>query len=127
VFLSHSHDDKVVDNLVESARRILGDQGIELYVDSEDSEMPKTTDVVTAQLLKARIGEFGKFILLSTKRSRASVWCGWELGIADSLIEVPNVLIWHITEGAALAEDVSENEYLGMYLYTRLTRCSFLA
>ena len=96
VFLSHSHHDKFNTDLVHQAKRILGDQHVRLWVDSEDSTMPEYTSPETAELLKERIEEFGKFIMLATVYALQSPWCGWELGIADSMIGMDNVVVWPV-------------------------------
>lgn len=113
VFLSHSHADRQGDDLVDHARNILWDQDIDLYVDADDSGLPVATSPETAKKIKGRIREMGKFILLATPRSLRSVWCGWELGVADSLISTDNVVIWPITQ--KLDSSPANHEYIGLY------------
>jgi hypothetical protein len=107
VFLSHSHADKVVDNLVEYAELLLGDQNLNLYVDSDDLELPPETCPETAADIKVRIRQCGKFILLATKRSIKSIWCGWELGVADTLIGINNVVLWPNTEQLSYSPEIT--------------------
>ena len=52
VFLSHSHKDK---ELVEGLIELLAEQGIYIYVDWNDSSMPRITSAETAKKLRVEL------------------------------------------------------------------------
>ncbi|BBE00311.1 TIR domain-containing protein (plasmid) [Sphingobium amiense] len=79
-FLSHSSKD---DDLVVGAIRVLEGHGAKVYVDEIDPEMPPYTTEETAGLLKSRIRQTKRFVLLASKNSKDSRWVPWELGVAD--------------------------------------------
>ncbi|MGD7187608.1 toll/interleukin-1 receptor domain-containing protein [Ralstonia pseudosolanacearum] len=79
-FLSHSSKDE---DLVIGAIRVLEGHGGKVYVDEIDPEMPPYTNDETAALLKKRIHQTNRFVLLASKNSQESRWVPWELGIAD--------------------------------------------
>src|SRR5689334_3333292 len=80
IFLSHSHTDK---KLVEGWIRNLAALGIDMYVDWNDSSMPRETNRETADKIKQRIAELDLFIVLATNAALDSKWVSWEIGIAD--------------------------------------------
>ncbi len=82
IFLSHSHKDK---KLVEGLIELFAEQGIYIYVDWNDSNMPRITNKKTAKEIKKTINELKLFCFLATKNGLSSKWCPWELGVADSL------------------------------------------
>lgn len=82
VFLSHSHDDR---DLVDAVTVYLGGQGVSVYVDWRDPNMPAVTSPTTALALQRRIIGNRRFLLLATDRSMASRWVPWELGYADGV------------------------------------------
>lgn len=79
-FLSHSSKD---DDLVVGAMRVLEGHGATVYADEVDPAMPPYTNEETANLLKQRIQQTRKFVLLASANSKESKWVPWELGIAD--------------------------------------------
>ena len=79
-FLCHSHLDK---ELAEGLQVLLAEQGVDLYIDWQDSTMPETPDRETAQRIQKRIQTCQWFLFLATANSRASRWCPGELGFAD--------------------------------------------
>jgi hypothetical protein len=109
VFLSHSHTDK---DLVKAACIVLAAQGISVYVDWLDPDMPKTTTSETASRLRTAIRANQRFVLLSTESSLTSRWVPWELGFADGIGRENRIAILPVesTQGS-----YPGNEYLGLY------------
>lgn len=108
VFLSHSH---VEVELVEAAKRLLEQHGADIYVDTEDSEMPEATTPETALKLRDKIKAFSRFVMLASSRSLASRWVPWELGLADAFHGFDKVAILPFTEGSGW----KGTEYVGVY------------
>lgn len=110
-FLSHSTKDA---DLLPGVIAILERHGAAVYVDKKDESLPPTTSRETASILKNRIKQCRKFILLTTKNSKDSRWMPWELGLADGYRQTPNVSIF---PGVDTAGDRawSEREYLEIY------------
>lgn len=109
VFLSHSHKDA---DLIEGLIVILRSQGVEVYVDWKDGEMPAETSAVTAARIRGKIRENDRFIVVLTENSRASLWVPWELGVADVAKGSENIAIWPIREDR---EDLDGIEFMGVY------------
>jgi hypothetical protein len=107
VFLSHSHQDR---NLIEAGANLLANQGISVYVDWLDGNMPAVTSPVTASRLKEKINENGRFLLLATDKSLASRWVPWELGYADG-VKPADIAIMPVLE--RLSDPPTE--YIGLY------------
>ena len=80
IFLSHSHKDK---DLIKGLIAVLAEQGVLVYVDWNDGEMPRVTSRVTAERIKRRIGEMQLFAVLATHNAMDSKWVPWETGVAD--------------------------------------------
>jgi hypothetical protein len=110
-FLSHSTKDA---DLLPGVIAILERHGAVVYVDKKDESLPPTTDRETASILKSRIKQCKKFILLTTNNSKDSRWMPWELGLADGYRETSNVAVFPSVDSA---DDHmwSEREYLGIY------------
>src|SRR5690348_4955971 len=66
VFLSHSHEDK---DLLLPAVRFLQSQGVDIFVDWLDQAMPKDVSGETARILRNKIQEYSKFLVLVTENS----------------------------------------------------------
>ena len=47
--------------------------------------MPPYTNANTAALLKTRISDTSRLVLLANRNSKESRWIPWELGIADGV------------------------------------------
>jgi hypothetical protein len=109
VFLSHSHNDK---DMVEPVRKLLAGQGVILYVDWNDPEMPSVTSPETARKIKERIGTADKFVMLASNTSLKSRWVPWELGIGDIKKGLPNVAVFPVTPDYGRWEG---SEYVGIY------------
>lgn len=116
-FLCHSHRDR---DLIVGLQQKLKENGINLYVDWQDSNMPEKTNRITAEKLQQKIKEADYFLFLATKNSKESRWCPWEIGYADSVKNRSKILIIP-TEGDSDAWD--GNEYL--QLYEEIDKSSF--
>jgi hypothetical protein len=82
VFLSHSHSDRPV---VRGLIRYLDGLGISIYVDWNDSSMPRVTSRATAAMIKSRIRSCRLFMVLATRNALNSRWVPWEVGLADQM------------------------------------------
>ncbi len=92
----------------------LENHGASVYVDEVDPEMPPYTSDKTAALLKGRIRDTGRFILLASKNSRDSRWVPWELGVADGIKTPSKIALFPASETSQDKSWVSW-EYLGLY------------
>lgn len=110
-FLSHSNKDE---DLVVGAIRVLEGHGAKVYVDSVDPSLPPYTSEQTADLLKARIKQTKRFVLLASPNSKDSRWVPWELGIADGYKGIPDIALFPAAENANDKAWASW-EYLGLY------------
>ena len=90
IFLSHSHTDK---KIVEGWIRKLALLGVEMYVDWNDSSMPRETNRETADRIKQRINDVDLFVVLATNAALESKWVSWEIGIADKTKGETKVLL----------------------------------
>ena len=109
IFLSHSHKDK---ELAQGCVNLLAGLGIELYVDWQDSEMPRITDRTTAEKIKNRILELDYFLVLATENALHSRWVPWEIGIADKGKSLDKIAIIPVADRHGNFEG---NEYLQIY------------
>lgn len=110
-FLSHSSKDK---DVLPGAIQVLQNHGASVYIDEIDPEMPPYTSDETAALLKQRIAQTKRFVLLTTKNSKESRWVPWELGIADGAKGLSKIAIFPASDTAYDDSWVSW-EYLGLY------------
>lgn len=110
IFLSHSHTDK---DVVEQAVVFFRTLGINVYVDWMDETMPERPNGETALLIKQKIQENDKFVLLGTNAAIASKWCNWEVGIADTFKQPRKKLV--ILPLADNSRNWDGNEYLQVY------------
>src|SRR5437763_1949279 len=90
VFLSHSHQDR---DLAKGIILHLATFGIDVYVDWNDSSMPRETNRETADKIKSRIEELNLFMILATENALQSKWVPWEVGVADKTKGEQQVLI----------------------------------
>lgn len=81
VFLSHKHTER---NLMLKIKTLLQNLGISVYIDWLDKGMTASTSGRTAQILRQKIKDYNKFILVATDDAIASKWCNWELGLGDA-------------------------------------------
>jgi len=109
IFLSHSHTDK---KRVEGWIRDLAALGIDMYVDWNDSSMPRETSRATADKIKQRIAEVDLFVVLATNAALESMWVSWEIGIADKAKGESKVLLAPVMPKSGTWKG---NEYLQLY------------
>lgn len=107
-FLCHSHQDK---DLVLGLLTILGDQGLRVYVDWQDSSMPEIPDEETAAKIKTRITAADLFLFLATPASLSSRWCPWELGCADGRKRHDQIVVIPTRDGSG----THGSEYMKLY------------
>lgn len=110
-FLSHSSKD---DDLVAGAIQVLENHGGKVYVDEIDPEMPPYTSEKTAELLKSRIRDTSRFVLLASKNSKESKWVPWELGIADGEKGMSKIALFPASD-SRYDQSWASWEYLGLY------------
>lgn len=110
-FLSHSSKDQ---DLVVGAVRVLEDHGAKVYIDEIDPEMPPYTTDETASLLKKRIGQTKRFVLLASPNSKESRWVPWELGIADGDKGIEKIALFPAAD-TSHEKAWASWEYLGLY------------
>lgn len=110
-FLSHSSKDN---DLVVGAMRVLENHGAKVYIDEIDPEMPPYTSSKTAALLKDRIRDTSRFVLLTSENSKESKWVPWELGIADGVKGTSKIAIFPASD-APYDQTWASWEYLGLY------------
>jgi hypothetical protein len=89
-FLCHSHKDH---ELAKGLQVLMKENGWDLYIDWEDSEMPSTPNKDTANRIKTKINTTDWFLFLATGNSTQSRWCPWEIGFADSAKGYDKILI----------------------------------
>lgn len=107
-FLSHSHKDS---RLAKSLQSFLHAQGWEIYIDWEDTSMPDSPTRETAEKIQAKIRDLDWFLFLGTQNSMRSRWCPWEIGYADGVKPIDNILIIATTDSAG----TYGSEYLQIY------------
>ena len=110
-FLSHSSKDE---DLVFGATAILEDNGGKVYTDEKDPTLPPYTNDETAKVLKSRIKQTARFVLLVSKNSKESRWVPWELGIADGHKGLDKIALFPSSDSASEMTWASW-EYLGLY------------
>jgi hypothetical protein len=110
-FLSHSSNDS---ESVVGVIQVLQNHGASVYIDKKDSTLPPYTSKDTAAILKNRISQSRKFVLLASANSKDSRWVPWELGVADGYRRLENVAIFPVVEKSYDTAWVSW-EYLGLY------------
>lgn len=110
-FLSHSSKDE---DLVIGATRILEGHGGRVYVDEVDPAMPPYTNEETGALLKRRIAQAKRFVLLASPNSKESRWVPWELGIADGEKGLSGIALFPAAD-SGVDKAWASWEYLGLY------------
>lgn len=108
-FLCHSHRDQT---LAKGLQNKLRDDGLDLYIDWQDAEMPEKPTAETAQRLQTRIINADLFLFLATANSKASKWCPWELGYADGKKRIGQIAIVSTRDSLG---NLYGNEYLALY------------
>lgn len=115
VFISHKHDD------LEDLKDVLGffqqTYGVKVYIDSQDSSMPKVTSAKTALNIKERIKQCDKFILLATNGAIESKWCNWELGYGDAHKYKTHIALFPMKPEGTSDTSYKGSEYMDIYPY----------
>lgn len=109
IFLSHSHKDR---EHALGLKHFFANEGIDLYIDWQDSSMPRITNHETAIKIKDRIKELNFFMMLATENAINSKWVPWEVGVADSSKAYEKILIIPVKKELS---DFSGSEYLDVY------------
>lgn len=107
-FLCHSHLDRA---LALGLQELLLQNGMDLYVDWQDSSMPEQPSAETASILRRRIQGCSWFLFLATQNSKTSRWCPWELGHADGTKRSDRILLVPTSDGRT----THGSEYLNLY------------
>ncbi len=89
IFLSYSHADK---EYVSRVVKWIQSKGIPVYIDYLDDELSEKSDVEAAKILRDRIQNSTKLMILSTSNTSNSKWIPWELGLGDGFMKYPNVV-----------------------------------
>lgn len=105
-FLCHSHKDETI---VKGLIALFQENGIDLYIDWKDHTMPETPNAQSASKIQDAIKSRELFLFLATANSKASRWCPWEIGYADS--SKRKVYIIPTADGSG----TYGNEYLDLY------------
>jgi hypothetical protein len=109
VFLSHSHKDR---ELIQPAIAFFRSQGVKIWVDWMDDGMPDKVSGETAKILKQKIQDQRKFVVLVSENSKDSRWVPWELGYADSRKGMDHIAALPVAQTSA---GFQHNEYLEIY------------
>jgi hypothetical protein len=109
VFLSHSHQDK---RIVKGLINYLAEQGIKVYVDWNDTSMPRVTSRETAEKIKGKIKENNLFWILATVSAMNSKWVPWEIGVADQSKQNDAIFIIPVSDPTGKFHG---SEYLQLY------------
>ena len=111
IFLSHKHDEV---NILQDVIAFLKDEGVDVYVDWMDDDMPAYTNAETAVKLKQSIRIANKFILVATPGAINSKWCNWELGLGDAAKYIEHIALFPINRSY---QSFNGAEYLKIYPY----------
>jgi len=109
IFLSHSHKDRAK---AEGFIYYLASLGIKVYVDWNDSDMPRLTNKETAEKIKVAIKTKALFMILATRNALESRWVPWEIGIADQCKGEQRILLIPVADSSGRFDG---NEYLQLY------------
>ena len=113
VFISHKHDD------LEDLKGILGflekNYNVNVYIDSQDPEMPPITSAETAFNIRRRIKDCDKFILLATNAAIESKWCNWELGYGDAQKYKEHIAMFPMKPKGTYDTAYKGTEYMSIY------------
>ena len=94
--------------------QVLQNHGGMIYIDEIDPEMPPYTTDETAALLKQRINQTKRFVLLTSNNSKDSRWVPWELGIADGAKGLGKIALFPASDNTN-DDSWTSWEYLGLY------------
>lgn len=101
IFLSHSHLDWA---LVQSFIKDLDDVGVTVYVDWNDSTLPRITNRTTANSIKEAIKNNRVFVVLAIQNALRSHWVPWEIGVADQLHTGDDILVVPVADSTGRFE-----------------------
>ncbi len=113
VFISHKHDD--LDDLKGILGFLESTYGVKVYIDSQDSSMPKLTSAQTALNIRERIKQCNKFILLATNGAIESKWCNWELGYGDAQKYKQHIALFPMKPKGSQDIEYKGSEYMSIY------------
>jgi hypothetical protein len=108
-FLCHSHQDQ---DLAIGLQVVLAENGWNLYIDWQDTDLPEEPDRESASKIKLKIRELDWFLFLATDNSTRSRWCPWEIGYADSVKSHGAIMIIPTSDASGRWYG---NEYLQLY------------
>ena len=97
---------------------MLAREGVSVYVDWADSELPEKPGRETANKIKRVIKTSDLFLLLATDNALNSKWVPWELGVADEAKGTARVLL-------AVTEDASSKGSEYTEIYRRVEKLSY--
>lgn len=124
VFVSHKHSD--LSDLGDLIAFLEKQYNVITYIDSRDKGMPEKTCVETAERIKEVIAFCDRFILMATDNAIQSMWCNWEVGIADKTkYPCKQMAILPLLKRGQREDNFSGNEYLGLYPYITRERSSY--
>lgn len=108
-FLCHSHKDR---DLALGLQQRLKEEGLDLYIDWQDSSMPPEPNRETAGRIQSVIRAADIFVFLATAESTASRWCPWEIGYADGTKRLNQIVVVPTRDNYGRHHG---NEYLQLY------------
>ncbi len=85
---------------------------IKIYVDWNDTSMPRITSKITAAKIKEKIKEMKFFLILGTHNAMTSVWVPWETGVADQCKKNDQIFIIPVADNSG---KFYGNEYFQLY------------
>lgn len=115
-FLSHSHLDA---DLAKGVQSFLSAQGMNVYIDWEDTSMPSKPNRQTAKVIQERILNTDLFLFLATANSMKSRWCPWEIGYADGKKPIDSILVLQTEDSNGTNFG---NEYMDLYRHVSKDR-----
>ena len=121
IFLSHSHRDR---EIVEGFINILAREGVSIYVDWQDHNMPRITSRNTAEEIKEIIYGLDLFMVLATRNAMQSRWVPWEIGIADCGKKQEEIVVVPVADPSG---QFHGNEYLQIYQTIEIADSGILA
>jgi len=111
VFLSHSSaDHRHIDSVILFFKAF----GVSVYVDDMDRDLPRTPSLETAKVIKKKIQDATRFVVIVSPNTRLSRWIPWELGIGDVTKGVARVALLPITQSGD-EESWTKEEYFALY------------
>lgn len=122
IFLSHSHKDR--DLALGLQKLLVKAYRQKVFIDWQDSNMPRETNRETATLIKEKIKNLDFFMVLATQSALQSRWVPWEIGVADSRKAIDRIGIIPVADDSGKWDG---NEYLQLYQRIELAQKDELA